>query len=285
VLGASCGRIDFDVRDVPTPCTWTAFGPVSALPGPIESPLDDWQPTPTLGALTLYFYSFRSGVGNGDIWVATRPDLTSEFLAPSLVNELDTTQYESAPTLTEDALDILFVRNPGTEGDVYEATRTDIAQPFTGITVLATLNSSADETDPFMSADGLRLVFSSARVASYDLYETTRPDRTSAFGAPTPIAELNTASDDLSPTLSADGLEMFFSSNRPGGPGGFDVYSAHRPAIDQPFGTAQLVSELATPGDDVNERLSLDGATLYFNSNAKVTGGNAELDIATRACQ
>jgi hypothetical protein len=300
-FGASCGRFDFDARvdatgargdavdavDAPAPCTWSAFGPVTALPGPIQSAVDDWSPTPTQGGLTLYFQTFRAGgPGGGDIFYATRPDLASEFSTPVPVSELDTAKFESGPTLTDDALDIMFERNLGGGGDLYEATRTATGAPFTGITALATVNSPADETDPFVSADGLRLVFDSSTASNgYDLYETTRPARASAFAAPTPLTELNTTSDDYNPTVSADGLDIFFSSNRPGGPGGLDIYTAHRPALDQPFGPATLVGELSTSLDDCCVRLSLDGTTMYFNSSTNIVGGsNADLDTATRSC-
>jgi OmpA-OmpF porin, OOP family len=37
---------------------------------------------------------------------------------------------------------------------------------------------------------------------------------------------VNTSSDEMSPEIAADGRSMTFSSNRPGGAGGFDIYTA-----------------------------------------------------------
>jgi hypothetical protein len=45
----------------------------------------------------------------------------------------------------------------------------------------------------------------------------TREDAASAFGAPQPVPVVNDASSELNVTLSSDGREIIFSSNRDGG--------------------------------------------------------------------
>ncbi len=69
------------------------------------------------------------------------------------------------------------------------------------------------------------------------------------------------------PFVSADGKKLFFSSNRPGGKGGFDIWMA--PIDDNGFiGEAQNLKEpINTPGDEVTPFLHDLSNTLFFASN------------------
>jgi hypothetical protein len=49
------------------------------------------------------------------------------------------------------------------------------------------------------------------------------------------VTELNSAAADLRPNVRKDGLEIVFDSNRPGTLGGFDIYSATRESVDDPW--------------------------------------------------
>jgi Tol biopolymer transport system component len=63
------------------------------------------------------------------------------------------------------------------------------------------------------------LVFCSDREGgpgSDDIWIATRDSLTSDFGAPTPLPGVNGASSELNVTLSGDGRELVFSSNRDG---------------------------------------------------------------------
>jgi hypothetical protein len=55
-------------------------------------------------------------------------------------------------------------------------------------------------------------------------------------------------------------------------------------AIDQPFDAPTHVDELASPMDEFGERLSEDGATLYLNYGASISGPSASLYTSTRTC-
>src|SRR5688500_1720703 len=85
-----------------------------------------------------------------------------------------------------------------------------------------------------------------------------------AFSAPQKLVELNSPELDTDPTISADGLEIVFSSSRPGGIGGTDLYRATRDAITDPFGQPQRIFELSTPDLDNASDLAGDGLTIYL---------------------
>src|SRR5262249_9154499 len=131
------------------------------------------------------------------------------------------------------------------------------------------------------------LVWSSGRDGGPgdSLWESVRASSFAMFPAPHELLELGDASHkNWNPSLSADGLDILWSSDRAGGRGGFDIYTAHRPARDQPFGAPRLVPELSSQLDDIGAHLSADGATVYLNYAANTGGGNADIDTATRTC-
>ncbi|MGE5186348.1 MAG: hypothetical protein ACM31C_30040 [Acidobacteriota bacterium] len=290
----ACGRVGFDSRprdaaSDAAPCTWSALSAPQKLPAVVQSTDDDWTPTPTRGGLDLYFYSYRpGGVGGADLWHAQRATLADSFAAPAPVSELDTTSNEGTPTLTADGLVILFARTVGTSGEIFEAARASSADAFGPAMQVAELSSGTANGDPFVTGDGLRLVFTSARaggLGGLDIYETSRASLADAFAAPVARVELNSSVDEYGPTLSSDGLEIFFASVRTGGLGGFDVYTARRGSVDDPFGPPQLVREVSSAMDDVGTRLSADGTTLYLDYDTLTSGGaNADLWVATRSC-
>lgn len=296
VACAACGRIGFDPRDggersdAESLCEWGPFAAPVPLPGAINSTADDWSPAPTRGGLEVYFYSYRPPNIGAAIWRASRPTLADPFAAAAQVAEVEGMgQQERAPVLSDDALDLVFERDPVGNGDLFETTRATTNDTFAPPVPLAAVNSATTDADPWLSADGLRLVFASSRIGpnqhGLDMFETTRPDRASPFAPPVELHELDSDDDDFSPTLSADGREIFFASRRAGGRGGADIYTARRAAPGQPFGPPRLVPELSSPMDDVGTRLSVDGATLYLNYNARANGGaNADLASATRRC-
>jgi len=70
----------------------------------------------------------------------------------------------------------------------------------------------------------------------------------------------------LSPSISADGLELYFHANyRPGGLGAGDIWVTRRTAKDQPWSTPEnLGAPINTPYWDYNPSISADGLALYF---------------------
>lgn len=103
---------------------------------------------------------------------------------------------------------------------------------------VAVLNSEADDKCPFIS--GRVLVFASTRpggFGGYDLYYSLRKDET--WTPPRNFGDrINTSYDEYRPViLHSIGFTnelMLFSSNRPGGKGGFDLYFVGIPEMTLP---------------------------------------------------
>ncbi len=94
------------------------------------------------------------------------------------------------------------------------------------------------------------------------------------FGTPTkfgpPVNSLYLEGVDC---LSADGLELYLESRRPGGVGDYDLWVAKRDTTDADWGEpVNLGSAVNSAGADTFACISHDGLELYFNSEDR-TGG------------
>jgi Tol biopolymer transport system component len=96
---------------------------------------------------------------------------------------------------------------------------------------------------------------------------TTRPDRGNTFGAvsflPSPV---NTSSIDGTPELSADGLSLYFFSQRLGGTGNRDLYVATRSSTAAAFDTVRELTSINSPQRDDRPWVSPDELSVYFCS-------------------
>jgi hypothetical protein len=95
------------------------------------------------------------------------------------------------------------------------------------------------------------------------------------------VTELNTATDEWSPSLTLDGLRIYFCSDRAGGLGSYDLWTAARPSWGAPFGTATPITELNSAATDRDPRISPDGLTIFFASQ-RASAGGSDLYMASR---
>jgi hypothetical protein len=78
------------------------------------------------------------------------------------------------------------------------------------------------------------------------------------------------------PNVRKDGLEMVFNSNRTGGFGGQDVYTARRASTGAPWSApVNLGPAVNTAGNETRSSLSWDGRRLHF-------GRDGDIFVATR---
>jgi len=69
------------------------------------------------------------------------------------------------------------------------------------------------------------------------------------------------------PSITADGQELYFVSNRPGGIGGYDIYKSIRDQNGEWSEPINLGRPINTPGDEKSPFIHTDTRTLYFSSN------------------
>ncbi|MHC4564446.1 MAG: M56 family metallopeptidase [Planctomycetota bacterium] len=134
-----------------------------------------------------------------------------------------------------------------------------------------TVNSWAGDDMPSISADGLELYFGSNRSGGsgdFDLWVTTRDTKDDEWYPPMNLGPtVNTSARDHCPSVSADGLSLFFESNRAGGAGSADIWVTTRDAKDDPWGAAvNLGPAVNGPSGDACPSISSDGLSLFFRA-------------------
>ena len=134
------------------------------------------------------------------------------------------------------------------------------------------INSATWDKHAFISADGLQLYFYSFRPGGYgqcDLYVTQRAARTSPWGLPTNLGpQVNGSSEDFFPSVSPDGLELYFTSVRTDGYGGWDMYVSKRATPNDPWGDPVNVGPAVnSPGQEGWVVFSPDWLLMFFWSD------------------
>jgi hypothetical protein len=150
--------------------------------------------------------------------------------------------------------------------------------PATMVNELSTVGANQDAT---LTADRLECYFSSTRpgMGNSDIWVSARAAVTDPWGTPTGVAELNTANNDQTPEIAADGLTLWLSSDRPSTMGGTDIYVATRSTRSAPWSTPVPVPELNTPSNESASAVDATQLRIVFHSNR---GGNYDLYIADR---
>ena len=200
---------------------------------------------------------------------------------------------EVAPVISRDGLELYFCRGVDPVFDVWVARRATPDSEW-GPAAKAGLpfrSSSYDGMD-YIAPDGLTLLMDSDRpggCGSVDLWVTTRAAVGDDWGTPVNLgATVNSASDDSAANLSPDGLELYLTSNRPGGCGGYDLWVANRATVNDNWGTpVNLGPALNSSTDDVSACISPDGRLLFFTSRRSGGYGSAyglcDVYVARRA--
>jgi hypothetical protein len=104
-----------------------------------------------------------------------------------------------------------------------------------------------------------------------------------AFGPPVLVTELGASgANDFKETLRADMLEIYFCSDRPGGPGNQDVWRATRASTSDPWRAPILVAEVSSPSHETGTAVSPDGLTLWVSSDRPGGKGGLDIWVSTR---
>ena len=268
-IGAEVSNADFIFSEA------TNLGPV------VNSRFEDAGQSISVDGLTFYFSSNRTGgSGNYDLWVTTRTTTNDDWSEPENLGSVVNTSYlETSPCLSADGLSLFFcdgvwhLYNPRPGGmgkcDIWMARRQTPDDPWqTPENLGPSINTSAHECDPSISIDGLSLFFDSDRAGgrgSQDLWFATRASITDSWNAPTNLgSNVNSSAVDAFPSLSADGLTLFFMSDRTGD---YDLWMTRRASIGEPWGPAQNLGPAVNTGDvEACPTISFDGSVLFFMS-------------------
>lgn len=220
------------------------WGPFENLGAPVNSAANDFCPSPTRGH-RLFFVSERpGGCGGADMYV-TR--LTHQgWAAPqNLGCEINSAAGEASPSYFEDETGraILYFSSNRAGGFAPDVGVPDSDIYYSldfGPALLAPgLNTDTDDSRPNVRHDGREIVFDSTRPGTFggpDIWTATRATTFDGWSIPIHLnAPINSSATETRASLSWDGRQLVFGSNRPGsepapnnGPPSTDVYISTR---------------------------------------------------------
>jgi hypothetical protein len=189
----------------------------------------------------------------------------SGWTPPVVETTLNSTASDLHADLSADGLTLHLASFRSANWEIYVSRRTAPGAPWSTPVLVQELSDPAVDSGPSLRGDGLEILFDSTRAGGLggaDIWRATRPNTTSPWSVPTPVTELNGPSTEASPSMTSDGLTVFFISDRPGGPGQSDVWTAQRLSYTSPFSTPVPVSQVSSTLSDRDPAVSPDGLTL-----------------------
>jgi len=220
-------------------CAWET--PVN-LGTAINTSTNEGAPTLSDDGRLLFFYSGRSGgQGGSDIWVSQRistgadGDLWGDPV--NLGPDVNTAGSEQGASYVrgdgEGTATLYFNRGPsGGDQDIYKVSLSSDGEPLGPAVAVSELNSTSTDQKVAVRTDGHELLLSSNRAGTFgdlDIWRFTRQAIHDAWSAAEHLgAPLNTSYIDSQASLSRDGRTLIFTSNRPGGSGGNDLWMSTR---------------------------------------------------------
>jgi len=224
--------------------------------GAVNTPYSEYTPFITADEHFLYFQSNRPGgvgeSGDFDLWYAENEvtEGAPRFRAAANVGlPVNSGYFDGHPTLR---------KLPSGDYEMYFASFGEDGRPGPQLTNLyytiqrdgkwsvpepvVEINTDFHDRMPSISQDGHYLFFSSDRPGGFgrdDIWVSEYDFAAKRWGKPRNAGRtINTPSSEVTPAIHSDNITLYFSSDRAGGAGGYDVY------------VTQMLKDLATNGGD-----------------------------------
>lgn len=209
---------------------------------------------------------------------------------------INTPFTEYAPVYSNNEL---YFTSSRTNGKIYEASGTPFTDLYKATTSGANVDASTIAPLPdFINSsninegcitftpDGKTMIFAKGntgkRKGANDVDIYLSRFRNGQWSEPQPI-NINTPDYwESTPALSPDGKTLYFSSNRKGGYGGLDIYSAQMDGRGRFGRVKNLGPEINTAGEELFPYVSENGK-MYFSSDGHAGYGMLDIYVVSRA--
>jgi hypothetical protein len=248
----------------------------------------------------LNVYLAQTGMSEKNRLVAQKNVRNCEFALKAIQNPvpfnpvnigsaINTADDEYWPTITADGQTLMFTRQPVARGgssareplqeDFYLSFYTDDAWQK-AINAGTPLNTRQNEGAQTLSSNGRYMYFTACDrpggMGSCDIYFSAFND--GRWSEPYNLrAPVNSSHWESQPSISADGKTLFFSSNRPGGMGGKDLWYSTMNDKNQWTTPVNMGNGINTDGDEMSPFIHFDGKTLYFASDGRIGLGGFDI--------
>ena len=161
-------------------------------------------------------------------------------------------------------------------GDIFVAQRLNstFCSPFN---LGPLINTTAMESQPFISADGNELFFVrySNSKQKADIFCSQLID--GQWSKPKPLHNVNTDANEMSPFLSIDGTTLFFASDRDNSMGGYDLFFSRRDRNGEWGAPSNIGFPINTEANEICFVVDDDGSRAYLSSDRD--GGFGGYDV------
>lgn len=208
-----------------------------------------------------------------------------DFKPVNLGDSVNSVHLEYFPSITVDGAKLVFTRRVQNDEDFYYSEniqgRWSAAKPLE-----RKINTNLNEGAQAISQDGDWLVFTGCNypegMGSCDLYISYRR-KNGGWTEPENLGNrINSESWESSPSLSPDKKDLYFSSNRPEGYGGKDIWVSRRLSSGGWSAPENLGPTVNSSGDEGCPYMHADNQTLYFNSNGHQGYGMTDLFLSKK---
>jgi outer membrane protein OmpA-like peptidoglycan-associated protein len=195
----------------------------------------------------------------------------STWEKPAQIPLLGDFEYENAnlEVVNEDGKLFVFDRKKG--GRLFYSEQRD-GQWTVPAEFDAMLSNAHVHSHFFINPKENRVIFASnegKKGKDFDLLESRKDPETAKWSEPTLLpGSVNSTFNELSPYLSADGNTLFFSSDRVGFVGGYDVFSSTFDETTKTWGApVNMGFPINSPDNELNFKMKVDGEEGYFSSD------------------
>jgi outer membrane protein OmpA-like peptidoglycan-associated protein/Tol biopolymer transport system component len=198
---------------------------------PLNTEYNEGTPNLSADGRTLVFTICNStdGFGSCDLYISVIKD--GKWIKPVNFGEtVNSKDWDSQPSLSADGKSLFFVskRGGGKGGvDIWLSTREIGGYWKEPINLGDSINTPFDDEAPFIHPDGKTLYFTSKGhpgLGGFDLF-VSRKHTNGEWGKPVNLGfPINTQTDERQMIVSADGKMVYYSTEKPDGFGGQDIY-------------------------------------------------------------
>ena len=147
------------------------------------------------------------------------------------------------------------------------------------------VNTHQNEGAQSITADGDKLYYTHCRAevdrGNCNIYFSA--EQNGKWSVPTPVGKpVNTVYREKQPSVSADDRILFFSSDRPGGMGGLDIWISYRDEKGNWSDPVNAGKNINTAADEQSPFIHPDGRTLYFSSDGRRGLGGSDIYFSVR---
>ena len=204
------------------------------------------------------------------------------FAPKNLGDKINSPKSEYYPSFTINDSILVYTRRAGGVEEDFIKSSLDEDGYKQGEILQGSINQEPSKGAVNISQDGEWLLFAGnfprKGLGDFDIYMSYNTPQ--GWSEPVNLgANVNSESWDSGPSLSPDKNTLYFSSNRPGGYGGADIYVCFRQPNGKWSEAINMGPDINTAGDDQAPFIHADNQTLYYTSSGLPGYGGSDLYV------